>query len=106
MESTKIDSKSAIGRSFIGAQSQFYRDASEAIPAIPENTSEAIPAIPEKRPEPQGKSMPISSMQKAVAAGTVRVSKEDTLTNLADIFTKTMAAPKKENLLEYVVFYP
>jgi hypothetical protein len=57
MESTKIDSKSAIGRSFIGAQSQFYRDASEAIPAIPENTSEAIPAIPEKRPEPQGKSM-------------------------------------------------
>jgi hypothetical protein len=64
---------------------EFYRDASEA--------------IPENKPEPGGKSMPISSMQKAVAAGTVRVSKEDTLTNLADIFTKTMAAPKRENLL-------
>jgi hypothetical protein len=31
--------------------------------------------------------------QEAVAAGTIRVSKEDTLTNLADIFTKTVAAP-------------
>jgi hypothetical protein len=38
--------------------------------------------------------------REAVAAGTVRVSKEDTLTNLADIFTKTMAAPKRENLLD------
>jgi hypothetical protein len=38
--------------------------------------------------------------QEAVAAGTVRVSKEDTLTSLADIFTKTMAAPKRENLLD------
>ena len=38
--------------------------------------------------------------REAVAAGTVRVSKEDTLTNLADIFTKTMAAPKREGLLD------
>ena len=38
--------------------------------------------------------------QEAVAAGTVRVSKEDTLTNLAYIFTKTMAAPKREDLLD------
>jgi hypothetical protein len=38
--------------------------------------------------------------REAVAAGTVRVSKEDTLTNLADIFTKTMVAPKRENLLD------
>jgi hypothetical protein len=38
--------------------------------------------------------------REAVAAGTVRVSKEDALTNLADIFTKTMAAPKRENLLD------
>jgi hypothetical protein len=38
--------------------------------------------------------------REAVAAGTVRVSKEDTLTNLADIFTKTMAAPKREDLLD------
>jgi hypothetical protein len=38
--------------------------------------------------------------RKAVAAGTVRVSKEHTSTNLADIFTKTMAAPKREELLD------
>jgi hypothetical protein len=38
--------------------------------------------------------------QEAVAAGTFRVFKEDTLTNLANIFTKTMAARKRENLLD------
>jgi hypothetical protein len=38
--------------------------------------------------------------REAVAAGTVRVSKEHTTTNLADIFTKTMAAPKREDLLD------
>jgi hypothetical protein len=38
--------------------------------------------------------------REAVAAGTVRVSKEHTSTNLADIFTKTMAAPKREDLLD------
>jgi hypothetical protein len=38
--------------------------------------------------------------REAVAAGTVRVSKEHTLTNLADLFTKTMAAPKRDDLLD------
>jgi hypothetical protein len=38
--------------------------------------------------------------QEAVAAGTVRVSKEGTLTNLSDLFTKTMAAPKREELVD------
>ena len=38
--------------------------------------------------------------QESVAAGTVRVSKEHTSTNLADLFTKTMAATKIEGLLE------
>ena len=38
--------------------------------------------------------------QEAVAAGTVRVSKEHTLINLANLFTKTMAASKREGLLE------
>jgi hypothetical protein len=40
------------------------------------------------------------SSREAVAAGTVRVSKEHTSTNLADIFTKTMPAPKREELLD------
>ena len=38
--------------------------------------------------------------REAVAAGTVRVSKEHTSTNLADIFTKTMAAPNLKGLME------
>ena len=38
--------------------------------------------------------------REAVAAGTVRVSKEHTSTNLADIFTKTMPAPKRDALLD------
>ena len=38
--------------------------------------------------------------REAVAAETIRVSKEGTLTNLADLFTKTMAAPKREDLLD------
>ena len=38
--------------------------------------------------------------RETVAAGTVRVSKEHTSTNLADIFTKTVAAPKREDLLD------
>jgi hypothetical protein len=42
--------------------------------------------------------------QEVVAGRTVRVSKEDTLTNLADLFTKTMAAPKREDLLDIFTY--
>ena len=38
--------------------------------------------------------------RESVAAVTVRVSKEHTLTNLAELFTKNMAAPNIEVLLE------
>jgi hypothetical protein len=38
--------------------------------------------------------------REAVAAGTVRVSKEHASTNLADMFTKTMPAPKREDILD------
>ena len=38
--------------------------------------------------------------REAVAAGTVRLSKEHTSTKLADSFTKTIAAPKREDLLD------
>jgi hypothetical protein len=38
--------------------------------------------------------------REAVAAGTVRVSKEHTSTNLADVFTKIMCSPKREELLD------
>jgi hypothetical protein len=38
--------------------------------------------------------------REAVAAGTIRVSKEGTLTNLSDLFTKTLPATKREQLLD------
>ena len=40
------------------------------------------------------------SAQEAVAEVIVRVSKYHTSTNLADLFTKTMAAPKREGILD------
>jgi hypothetical protein len=38
--------------------------------------------------------------REAVAAGTARVTKEGTATNISDLFTKVMAAPKREALLD------
>ena len=40
------------------------------------------------------------SSQEAVATGTVRLSKDHSPTNLADLFTKTMEAPNREELLD------
>jgi hypothetical protein len=37
--------------------------------------------------------------REAVATGTIRVTKVGKLTNLRDLFTKTMAAPKREDFL-------
>ena len=37
--------------------------------------------------------------REAVAAGVVRVAKEDTLTNLANLFTKVMGSVKRDSLL-------
>jgi len=42
--------------------------------------------------------------REAVASATVRIAKEDTLTNLSDIFTKTMSKPKRESLLDLFMY--
>ena len=42
--------------------------------------------------------------REAVAAGTVRVAKEGTKTNLADIFTKLMAATTRNALLDFFMY--
>ena len=44
--------------------------------------------------------------REAVASKIVRVAKEDTLTNLADLFTKTMNMPKREGLLGGFMYWP
>jgi hypothetical protein len=42
--------------------------------------------------------------REAQAAGTVRIAKEDGETNLADIFTKLLAGPKRLDLLQRILW--
>ena len=42
--------------------------------------------------------------REAVAGLVVRVAKENTLTNLADVFTKTMPKPKHDGLIELFMY--
>ena len=42
--------------------------------------------------------------QEAVTAGTCRIAKEDTETNLADIFTKVLPRPRREPLLNLFTY--
>ena len=44
-------------------------------------------------------SISFHSAREAVASGICRVAKEGTLTNLADLFTKMMNRPKREDLM-------
>ncbi|KAI2504183.1 Reverse transcriptase (RNA-dependent DNA polymerase) [Fragilaria crotonensis] len=41
----------------------------------------------------------------AIAAGTIKVAKEGTQTNLADILTKVMPGPKMKELLEHTILW-
>jgi hypothetical protein len=51
---------------------------------------------PKSTPAKKPHSVACHRSRETVAAGTVRALKERALTNLADIFTKTVAAPKRE----------
>jgi hypothetical protein len=42
--------------------------------------------------------------REAVASGTIRVAKEDTKTNLADLMTKTMSRPERERLMDKFMY--
>ncbi len=42
--------------------------------------------------------------REAVAAGTVRIAKEDSKTNLADVFTKVMSASQREPLFDRFMY--
>ena len=48
--------------------------------------------------------IPYHRAREAVATRTVRVPKDHTSTNLAELLTKTMAAPKREGLLEKIIY--
>ena len=43
--------------------------------------------------------------REAVASGMCRVAKEDTLTNLADLFTKVMGRIKGDSLMDRIMYY-
>jgi hypothetical protein len=43
-------------------------------------------------------------VREAIAAGTIKVAKEGTQTNLADILTKLMSSPKMKDLLQYILW--
>mmetsp|Transcript_26680 Transcript_26680/g.37819 ORF Transcript_26680/g.37819 Transcript_26680/m.37819 type:complete len:84 (+) Transcript_26680:51-302(+) len=42
-------------------------------------------------------------VQETIAAGTIKVSKEHRLTNLADILTKPLARPRLRELVQYIL---
>ena len=42
--------------------------------------------------------------REAVASGTCRIAKEDTLTNLADLFTKVMGRVKRDTLMDRFMY--
>ena len=60
--------------------------------------------IPESVLNKKHHSVAYHACRQAVASGMIRVAKEDTLTNLSDVFTKTMAKPKRDGLLERFMY--
>ena len=42
--------------------------------------------------------------REAVASGMIRIAKEDTETNLADLFTKPLSGPRLETLLDLFMY--
>ncbi len=57
-------------------------------------------SIPESVLSKKQHSVSYHAAREAVAARIVRIAKENTLTNLSDVFTKMMNKPKREGLLD------
>ncbi len=60
--------------------------------------------IPESTLKRKHNSIAYHKVREAVAAGIIRIAKEHTDTNLADLFTKPLPAPKRKALLESILF--
>lgn len=67
--------------------------------AVYQNTS-----VPESTLKKKHLSCAYHRCRKAVAAGTVRIAKEGTATNLADLFTKILVGPRHEELLDMFTY--
>ena len=61
-------------------------------------------SIPESTLMKKHNAINYHAIQQAVAAGILRIGKEDGLTNLADIFTKVLISDRQKALLEYILY--
>ena len=63
-------------------------------------------SIPESVLNKKHLSIAYHAVREAVAAGIMRVGKEDTETNLADLFTKCLSAMRRNKLLSHILYGP
>ena len=56
-------------------------------------------STPESQLRKKHHSISYHMAREAVASGACRIAKEDTLTNLADLFTKVLPKPRREYIL-------
>ena len=63
-------------------------------------------SLPESTLSKKHNSINYHAVREAVAAGIMRVAKEDTKTNLADLFTKILQRLRREYLLSHLVYGP
>jgi hypothetical protein len=61
-------------------------------------------SVPESVLSKKQHSISYHAARESVAAGVVRIAKENTLTNLSDVFTKTQNKPKREGLLDKFMY--
>ena len=61
-------------------------------------------SIPESTLKKKHHSIAYHFNREAVASGTVRIAKEDTATNLADLFTKILTVPVRDRLLDFFMY--
>jgi hypothetical protein len=61
-------------------------------------------SIPESTLMKKHNAINYHAIREAVAAGIIRVGKEDGLTNLADLFTKILTSDRRKALLEYILY--
>jgi len=61
-------------------------------------------SIPESTLNKKHHSVSYHACRQAVASGMVRIAKEDTLTNLADLFTKVLGRVKREQILDMFMY--
>ena len=61
-------------------------------------------SVPESTLKKKHLSIAYHRCREAVAAGTIRIAKEGTETNLADLFTKILPGPRREMLLDMFTY--